>query len=80
MAHLKSSGLTFLLIAVGGLMASCSGSNSDTAQQADMKKGFTSRPPIDQLPPAQKARAEAMKDMAESMAKNGPSGAAPVTH
>ena len=64
-----------LAVGAGGLLASCSEQGGDTAQQQEMKKGFTARPAISELPPAQKERAEAMRKMAEAMARSGPGGA-----
>lgn len=52
----------------------CSGSKDDAQTQAEMKEGFTSRPSRDQLQPAQQQRYDAMKKMAEDMAKKGNGG------
>jgi hypothetical protein len=76
---LRASIRAFLTIGAGCLLASCSGPEVDAKQQDAMKKGFADRPAISQLPPAQKARAEAMKQMAEAMAKSGPAGAPPAS-
>jgi hypothetical protein len=74
------AGLNVLtLILAGGVLASCKGGGDvDAKQQEEMTKGFSTRPPISQLPLAQKQRAEDMRKMAEQMAHSGPPGAKPT--
>lgn len=56
------------------LALGCSGGNQEAQTQKEMKEGFTSRPSRDQLQPEQQKRYDAMKNMAEEMAKKGNGG------